>query len=217
MKKTLSFLMIVSLCLSLLMLVTSCSSMLPFEEPDQHPIEAFVEKMEKAGSYQTLLTEVIDGEVISLTIQTDGNIHYGPASEFNPETYCEIVGDVAYIYIKDGSEWEKEKVENIDSLPWSITCERMILKLFENLDHYEKVTNEENVYKLKDDIDLVFDYEQDERYDPKVTTVKITIADDSCTIDVSIDASIDSPIGTVDITMVISKIGEIELTLPNVG
>lgn len=212
MKKTL---LIVSLCLSLLMLVTSCSSMLPIEEPDQHPIEAFVEKMKKAGSYQILITtfDPYDGEEYSSTLKTDGNIHHALDPETNLQTYCEIVGDVAYIYIKDGSEWEKEKIENIDSLPWTVTLDRFIYRLLDNPDHYEKVTNEENVYKLKDDIDLVLDYEQDERYDPKATTVKITIADDSCTI----DASISTMDITVDITMVISKIGEIELTLPNVG
>ncbi len=48
MKKALSFLIIVSLCLSMLMLATSCSS--------KHPVEEFKEKMEKADSYQISIT-----------------------------------------------------------------------------------------------------------------------------------------------------------------
>ena len=196
MKKALSFLIIVSLCLSMLMMVTSCSS--------KHPIEEFKEKMEKADSYQMSITmsDVPFLGTFTITTKVDGNIQYTPAVMFNEEEYIETVGDVEYKYTKDDSgKWTKTKVEDTDDDSSSIYGDDSLNKLF-NPDNYEKVKGEENTYKQKDDVDFE-DYEN----------VKITIEDDSCTIEMS---AISEGM-TFGVKIVISKIGEIELTLPEVG
>ncbi len=196
MKKALSFLIIVSLCLSMLMMVTSCSS--------KHPIEEFKEKMEKADSYQMSITmsDVPFLGTFTMTTKVDGNIQYTPAVMFNEEEYTETVGDVEYKYTKDDSgKWTKTKVEDTEDDSSSIYGDDSLNKLF-NPDNYEKVKGEENTYKQKDDVDFE-DYEN----------VKITIEDDSCTIEMSF---ISNGI-TVGVKIAISKIGEIELTLPKVG
>ena len=196
MKKALSFLIIVSLCLSMLMMVTSCSS--------KHPIEEFKEKMEKADSYQMSITmsDVPLFGTFTMTTEVDGNIQYTPAVMFNEEEYTETVGDVKYKYTKDDSgKWTKTKVEDTDDDSSSLYGDDSLNKLF-NPDNYEKVKGEENTYKQKDDVDFE-DYEN----------VKITIEDDSCTIEMS--AISDGM--TFGVKIVISKIGEIELTLPKVG
>lgn len=196
MKKTLSFLIIVSLCLSMLMLATSCSS--------KHPIEEFKEKMEKADSYQMSITmsDVPFLGTVTMTAKVDGNIQYIPATMINEEVYTETVGDVEYQYTKDDSgKWTKTKVENTVDDTSSIYDDDSLNKLF-NPDNYEKVKGEENTYKQKDDVDF-------ENYE----NVKITIEDDSCTIEMS--ASLQGM--TFGLKIVVSKIGEIELTLPTVG
>lgn len=196
MKKTLSFLIIVSLCLSMLMLATSCSS--------KHPIEEFKEKMEKADSYQMSITmsDVPFLGTVTMTAKVDGNIQYIPATMINEEVYTETVGDVEYQYTKDDSgKWTKTKVENTVDDTSSIYDDDSLNKLF-NPDNYEKVKGEENTYKQKDDVDF-------ENYE----NVKITIEDNSCTIEMS--ASLQGM--TFGLKIVVSKIGEIELTLPTVG
>ena len=195
MKKALSFLIIVSLCLSMLMLVTSCSS--------KHPIEEFKEKMEKADSYQISITlsDVPLLGTFTMTTKVDGNIQYTTAVLFNEEEYTETVGDVEYKYTKDDSgKWTKTKVENTEEDSSSIYEDDSLNKHF-NPDNYEKVKGEENTFKQKDDVDFG-NYEN----------VKITIEDNSCTIEMS---AISGGV-TFGAKIVISKIGEIELTLPTV-
>ena len=138
----------------------------------------------------------------TITTEVDGNIQYTPAVMFNEEEYTETIGDVEYKYTKDDSgKWTKTKLEDAEDDSSSIYGDGSLNKLFDP-SNYEKVKGEENTYKQKEDVDFE-DYEN----------VKITIGDDSCTIEMS---SISDGM-TFGVKIVISKIGEIELTLPKVG
>ena len=194
MKKVISLLIILATCLSILMAFTSCSS--------KHPIDEFKEKMEKADSYQMSITmsDVPLFGTFTMTTKVDGNIQYTPAVMFSEEEYTETVDGVKYKYTKDDSgKWTKEKDETNDD-DSSVYGDESMAKLF-NPDNYEKVKGEENTYKQKSDV--TFDDYED---------VKITIEDDSCTIEMK---AISDGI-TFGVKIVISKIGEIELTLPKV-
>ena len=194
MKKVISLLIILATCLSILMAFTSCSS--------KHPIDEFKEKMEKADSYQMSITmsDVPLFGTFTMTTKVDGNIQYTPAVMFSEEEYTETVDGVKYKYTKDDSgKWTKEKEETNDD-DSSIYGDESMAKLF-NPDNYEKVKGEENTYKQKSDV--TFDDYED---------VKITIEDDACTIEMK--AISDGM--TFGVKIVISKIGEIELTLPKV-
>lgn len=195
MKKVISLLIVLATCLSILMAFTSCSS--------KHPIDEFKEKMEKADSYQMSITmsDVPFFGTFTMTTKVDGNIQYIPAVMFSEEEYTEIVDDVKYKYTKDDSgKWTKEKEETNDD-DSSVYGDESLAKLF-NPDNYEKVKGEENTYKQKSDV--TFDDYED---------VKITIEDDSCTIEMK---AISEGM-TFGVKIVISKIGKIELTLPQVG
>ena len=195
-KKTLSFLVIVSLCLSLLMMATSCSF--------KHPIEAFEEKMEKADSYQMAMTmsDLPIFGTITITTKVDGNIEYTPSTLLSEEMYTETVDDVKYRYTKDSSgKWTKAIVEDTEDESSSLFGEDTAEKLFDP-DNYEKVEGEENAYKQKDDVEF-----------EGFSNVIITIEDESCTIEMSMT----SEGMTVDVKVEISKIGKVELTLPEVG
>lgn len=195
MKKVVSLLIIVAICTSLFISLTSCAS--------KHPIDEFKEKMERVDSCQIDLTmsDVPLFGTITMAMKFDGNIQYTPAMLFGEEEYIETVGDVEYIYTKDESgKWTKEinEVEEDDS---DIYSEELIEKLF-NPENYDKVEGEENTYKQKSDVS--FDEYED---------VKITITEDSCTIEMKATSE-----GIVfGLKMVIHKLGEIELTLPEVG
>ena len=194
MKKVISLLIILATCLSILMAFTSCSS--------KHPIDEFKEKMEKADSYQMSITmsDVPLFGTFTMTTKVDGNIQYTSAVMFSEEEYTETVDGVKYKYTKDDSgKWTKEKEETNDD-DSSIYGDESMAKLF-NPDNYEKVKGEKNTYKQKSNV--TFDDYED---------VKITIEDDSFTIEMK--AISDGM--TFGVKIVISKIGEIELTLPNV-
>ena len=96
----------------------------------------------------------------------------------------------------DDGTWSKTKdTKKNDS---GVTGNNTMDELF-NPDNYEKVKDKENTYKQKKDV--TFDDFED---------VIITIEEDSCTIEMT---STDEGYG---VKLVISKIGEIDLTLPSV-
>ena len=157
--------------------------------------------MEKADSYQMSVTmsDVPLFGTFTMTTKVDGNIQYTPAVMFDEEEYIETVGDVKYKYTKDDSgKWTKEKEDSPDDS--SIYGDEFMEKLF-NPDNYEKEKGEENIYKQKSDVEFD-DYED----------AKITIEEDSCTIEMK---AISDGL-TFGVKIVISKIGEIELKLPEV-
>lgn len=194
MKKIVSLSIVITMCMCLITVFTSCSF--------KHPIDEFKEKMEKADSYQMSVTisDVPLFGTFTMTTKVDGNIQYTPAVMFNEEEYVETVGDVKYKYTKDDAgKWTKAKEDSTDD-DSSVYDDESMKKLF-NPDNYEKVKGEENTYKQKSDVEFD-DYED----------VKITIEEDSCTIEMK--AISDGM--NFGVKIVISKIGEIELKLPEI-
>ena len=135
----------------------------------------------------------------STVMKLDGNIQYTPADIFGEEeTYVETVGDIEYVYTKNSyGQWTK----TINTEPDDDSDEELMEMLF-NPDNYKKVDGKKNTYKQKDGVSFG-EYEN----------VKITIEDASCTIEMS--ALFEGV--QMDIKFVISKLGEVELTLPNVN
>ena len=193
MKKVISLSIAIAMRMCFITAFTSCSS--------KHPIDEFKEKMKKTDSYQMSVTmsDVPLFGTFTMTTKVDGNIQYTPAVMFNEEEYVETVGDVKYKYTKDDAgKWTKAKEYSTDDS--SVYGDESMKKLF-NPDNYEKVKGEENTYKQKSDVEFD-DYED----------VKITIGEDSCTIEMK--AISDGM--TFGVKIVISKIGEIELKLPEI-
>lgn len=189
MKKIISTSFVLVLCLSMLLAVTSCSS--------AHPISEFKDKMTAAESYQMSVTmsNVPLFGTFTMTTKVDGNIQYTPAVMFNEEEYTETVGDVQYKYTKnDEGKWIKTQSEAEEDSS-GITSDESMDDLF-NPQNYKKVKGEKNTYKQKEDV--TFDNFKD---------VIMTVEENSCTIEmVSTEG--------YDVKLVVSKIGEIELTLP---
>lgn len=193
MKKNVSLLLSLVLCFSMLLTLASCSF--------KHPIEQFFDKMTKANNFQMSVTMSDIPFIGTMTImrQKDGNITYSPTVLFGSATYTETVGDVTYTYTEneDGT-WTKTQSENDDSS--DVVGDNEMAELF-NPDNFEKVKDEKNTYKQKSDVK--FDTMED---------VVIVITDDECTITLNfINEGLVCPT-----KVVISKIGEIELTLPTV-
>lgn len=188
MKKVLSLLLCLVVVLSTLSVI-SCSS--------KHPIEEMKEKITESGKnaqIQITMSNVPVLGTVTTTKQFDNNIRYEPAFLVYGEAYYETVGDVEYKYTKDADgKWTKEETEPSD--------EDGILSLL-NPESYEEVSGEENTYKQKSDVTF-------EEYE----NVTLKIDDNSCTI----NAQVTSDGVVCDVKIVISKIGEIDLTLPEVG
>ena len=197
MKKTLSRLLAAVLCLSVLITAASCSS------ETKHPLKAFYDKMEKAENYQLVMT-MIDVPFLgtyTVTGKFDGNIEYTAATLFTEEEYIEKDGDVEYKYTKDDSgKWTKTKVEKTEESEEDMLDEEFSKQLF-NPENYEEVEGEKNTYKQKSDV----------KFD-ECENVKIKVEDESCTIEMSVT----SEGMTLNVKLVISEIGKIELKLPEV-
>lgn len=168
----------------------------------KHPLTKFLGQMEKADNYQMTVTMSDIPLFGTLTIQTkvDGNITYTPAILFNEESYTEYVGDDVYKYTKDSDgKWTKEKQESEEE---SESTSDQFSKDFEDIfnpKNYDKVAK--NKYEQKSDVHF-------ESYDDVV----IILDDDSCTIEMS---AISEGM-TFRVKIVISDIGDVELTLPKV-
>ena len=194
MKKTFSLSLLFALCISILLATASCSA--------KHPIEEFKNKMDTADSYQITMTmsNVPFIGTYTMTIKVDGNISYVPETLINEEEYAEVVGDIAYSYKKNSyGKWKKTQysLEDYDSLYDDQSMENLF-----NPEKFEKAEDKENTY-YKQKKDTTFDDFED---------VVITINENSCTIETKCTED-----GiTFDVKIVLSKIGEIELTLPTV-
>lgn len=192
MKRMTSLLLALMLCISMMVIVTSCGT--------KHPIEEFKNKMDSADSYQVSLTMsgVPFFGTITVITKVDGNIQYSSVAMSDMEEYIETVENVKYKYTKnDDGTWSK--TQDTEEMSDSSVTDDETLEIFFNPDNYEKVDGEKNTYKQKKGIS--FDDFED---------VVMTIEEDSCTMEmVSIEEG-------YDVKIVISKIGEIELTLPTV-
>lgn len=159
----------------------------------KHPIEKFKNKVSDAGSFEARITvsDIPLFGTITMKTKVDGNIQYIYESAFTDEGYIEIVGNAIYMYTRnDNGTWSKTKTRDTYNSIWE--------ELFDP-DDYEKVKGKKSTYKQKKDV--TFDNFED---------VVMTIDEDSCTIEMV------SKDGGYDVKYVISKIGEIELTLPTV-
>ncbi len=135
-----------------------------------------------------------------MTAKMDGNIQYTPASMFGEEQYVETVGNVQYRYTKDDSDnWTKTQVEeSADDDSSNMFTSEVLEQLF-NPDNYEKAAGEENAFKQKSDVEF-----------EEFEDVTIRVEDTSCTIEMTASSN-----GmTFGVKLVLSKLGEVELTLP---
>ena len=163
------------------------------------PLEKCFALLEKADNYQAEITisNIPLLGTMTMTQKVDGNITYTPAILFEGEKYTETVGEDVYVYTKnDDNVWVKEKQD--DS-----TDNDELTDTFEELfdpKNFEKVKGEKNTYKQKDDV--TFDNFED---------VIITVGEDELTIEMTMKEDGMS----LPVSIVISKIGKINLTLPN--
>lgn len=194
MKRTLSYLLIVALCISLLTTSTACFF--------KHPIDRFKEQLETVDSCQMTITmtNIPLFGTVAMTTQIDGNIQYNSGTFFSDEEYIEIYETVQYKYTKGvNGKWSKSIYTDFNDD--KLIDDEMMEQLF-NPQNYEKVRGEKYTYKQKADVN--FDNCKD---------VTITITQEQC----SIEMQTTSQGMVVDLELVISKLGEVELTLPNVS
>ena len=169
------------------------------------PIGKLLTQLNKDKNYH--MTATVSGIpfVGSLTMDqlVDGNVTFTSAFLFSSDQYKEIVGEDTYIYTKDSSgKWTKTKSDGSGN-----STEDMIEDLVGDIDeltnpkNYEKIKGEKNKYQQKESVEF-----------EGCKDVVITIEDGKITVAMTIDfEGIDLPT-----TVVITEIGEIELTLPEV-
>lgn len=201
MKKVLSFLLLITLCLSMILTSTSCDF-----KKSAHPIDEFNDTMNSADSYQIAMTmsNVPFLGTITIITQIDGDIQYTPATFLSAEEYIHTVGDTEHVYTKDEETgtWSKTERAVDDSDDSSDFSSAESMEDFFNSKNFEKVKGEENTYKQKSSTSF-------DEYD----NVKIKISDSSYTITMTVT----SDGMTMDAEIVISKINDITLTLPSVN
>lgn len=170
---------------------------------EKHPIDKFKEEMNNVDNFQmtVAMSDIPLLGNITITTKVDGNIEYIGPFLYTEEQYLEKTNDGIYLYNKDeDGKWHKEKTElDIDEITNSFS-EEDLLELLDS-SNYEKVEGEENVFKQKKDI--VFD-----SYDE----VTIYIGENVYILEMNVTLE-----GiTVKTKITISKIGEIEITLPTI-
>ena len=207
MKRTLTLLLALLTCFSVILSMTACDSNPPTNAAPtttaapKHPIEAFAARMAAADSAQMVMTmyDLPFFGTITMVYKHDGNIDYTSGTILSEESYTETLDNVTYEYSKgEDGKWTKTQAEQSDEDEGG-TDE--FTKLMENPDNFELVEGTENTYKQKSNI--VFDEFDD---------VTITIEENSCTIEMMISEDL-----TCRCKLVISHIGEVELTLPEVS
>lgn len=191
MKKTVSFIMVICLLASILLMASSCAF--------RNSVDSFVKKIEKKESYQLAMTMSISDWTVTEIIKVDGDIAYTSANETlgTPATYTEQIDDEIYEYKKDSAgKWRKTKKEDTEN-DWT----EEFLALLDG-DNYEKVKGEKNKYRQKESVTL-------KNFDE----VRVTVEKDAMII----KCEMTSEGYTYDLKLVFSKVGEIDLTLPEVG
>ena len=194
MKKILLAVLSLMLCVALMLSAVSCTQV--------HPIQKFLLKMQSSKSYQISVTmeDIPFLGSISLTTKVDGDIQYIPETLINEEAYFQVSSDAQYLYTKNAKgEWTKTKTE-LDVDVSEFYRNENILKLLDP-DSYEAVEGKENVFKLKDD--ATFD---------GFDEITITVKDESCTI----SAKTNLEGFEISVVIVVSEIGKVKLTLPEV-
>lgn len=193
MKKVLRNLIVCMLCLSVLLACASCSN----------KVERFIEKIEEEESCKINMT--ISMEVpgydepykITMLMKLDGNLEYYEDS-LGDCYYTETIDQTEYTYTKDeNGKWIKTEAPVEDDSSTDSDYDELW-----NLDNYEKVKGEKNTYRQKENCEINgFD------------DLELYVDKDTCTIkgEMIVEGV------SCDFKMVISQVGEVELTLPKVG
>ncbi len=166
-----------------------------------HPLEKYALKLLQKQSFQAeiLVTGIPFFGGFSLIYEIDGNIQHIPEGPSTLEAYVETVDDLQYTYKKDeNGNWQKsEGAENaFADLENNETIKQLL-----NVDNYEPVEGEKNVYRQKADVTFE-DFED----------VTITIDGDKCMIEMVLLTN-----GmALEAMIIISRVGKIHLNLPTV-
>ena len=205
MKKSILSALALLLCALMLLTATACDTdslkdvgdVLGDIIPSKDPLEKFNKNFKNTDSYQIEYSITYDEIAISInaTIQYDGNIICKDGNILDNPTYTEIVDNVKYEYTKENDKWIKKKLSNTDE---DIYSKNNVLATYLNPDNFEKIEDSENVYKQKAGVELV-----------GLEDATVTVEDTSCTFE---DKDKETGMNT---TLIISKLGEIELTLPD--
>ena len=170
-----------------------------------HPLEKFALKIARKQNFQMdiVLSGIPIFGAVALTCEVDGNIQHIPAANFVSESYIETVGDKRYTYTKDDTgKWTKTESDVDEDDLFGNLQENETFQELLNLENYEEVEGKKNVYRQKEDV--AFD---------GFKNVTITLEKGTCTIEMILYTS-----GmALDTVIVISNIGEMNLTLPKVG
>lgn len=170
-----------------------------------HPLEKFALKIARKQNFQMdiVLSGIPIFGAVALTCEVDGNIQHIPAANFVSESYIETVGDKRYTYTKDDTgKWTKTESDVDDDDLFGNLQENEAFQELMNLENYEEVEGKKNVYRQKEDV--AFD---------GFKNVTIILEKGTCTIEMILYTS-----GmALDTVIVISNIGEMNLTLPKVG
>jgi len=188
MKKIITLSISVILAFSLLVFATSCSFGDQFEK--------FSKEMQKNENYKMTLVFSVEGVgKITQYCYIDGKIAYYPENTAleTEEYYVEFVDDYSIHYRKnEGGKWEKSIEENETNLETNDIL---------NADNFQKDKEDKNVYRQKKNV--VFDNYED---------VVITFSEDT----VVIECVMILDMVEYDVKILLSEIGEQDLTLPSV-
>ena len=167
-----------------------------------HPLERFAAKIARKQNFEmeVYVSDIPLFGTISFVCEVDGNVQHICDSSFVSETYIEVVDGVQYQYSKnDNGKWVKEVSEEslLDNITTSETLQQLI-----NVDNYEEVEGQKNVYRQKSDV--VFNGCKD---------VTISFDKKSCIIEM-VSLSYGMELRTL---IIISNVGNVDIQLPTVG
>ena len=168
-----------------------------------HPLEKFALKIITKKNFQMdiVLSGIPLFGTVALTCEVDENLMHIPDATFISEQYVETVGDKRYTYTKDNNgKWTKTE-SDANGMLSNIQDNEMIQELI-NIDNYEEVEGEKNVYRQKEGVEL-----------EHFKNVVITLEKDTCTI----QTILFSDGMALDAVIVISNIGKMDVTLPRVN
>lgn len=193
MKKIISI--VSTLCLTLACLFISACT------PTQHPIDAFKEKMKSAQNYQMDMTikDMPFFGTLTITAKIDGNKSVTLGVLGSSDVYTETVDGITYEYAQDEEgNWTKEVKESGDTSESEMFDDEQMNALFTGA-NYTKVNDEENTYKLNEDVSI-----------EDATDVTMTVSDTSCTIKMKMN----SEGMLLDCEIKIHNIGNTSVNLP---
>lgn len=171
-----------------------------------HPIEKFALKIARKQNFQMdiVLSGVPLFGSVALTCEVDGNIQHIPQGTFVSESYIETVGDKRYTYSKDDAgKWTKTEKDIGENDFLSGLQNNEMLKELITPENYEKVEGKKNVYRQKEGVEF-----------EGFQNVTITIGKGTCTIQMILYTDDGM---ALDMVVVISNIGKMDVALPRVG